>query len=319
MSYTVGILYPGSMGTSLIAYLLSSHSPPLKAYTNLSSRSARTRSLCSGLVDQGSLIDLSDDAEILKKCDVVLSVLVNEQALPTAQKFGAIAKEIGAEKVRTKYFVDLNAIAPSTAEEAERCFADTSIAFVDGGIIGGPATVPEKAEGKEGSCPLLVISGEKAKEVELLLSGFGESIEVVGDRNGQASATKLAFACMSKGFLAIGVNAALLASKYDVLPSLSSALSSHAPSSLSRISNGFPNSLAKAFRWHGEMDEISKAFSDAGLAGGGRMFEGMAETYRFVSKTEVGQESVEEAKERKRKWEEVVDILARDLKKLGGT
>ena len=48
----------------------------------------------------------------------------------------------------------------------------------------------------------------------------------------------------------------------------------------------------KAYRWVGEMEEISKTFADEGFDP--RLFLGAAETYRWVSEeTELGKEIVE--------------------------
>jgi hypothetical protein len=48
----------------------------------------------------------------------------------------------------------------------------------------------------------------------------------------------------------------------------------------------------KAYRWVGEMEEISKTFEDEGFDP--RLFLGAAETYRWISEdTELGKEIVE--------------------------
>jgi len=48
----------------------------------------------------------------------------------------------------------------------------------------------------------------------------------------------------------------------------------------------------KAYRWVGEMEEISKTFAAEGFDA--RIFQGAAETYRWISEnTELGKEIVE--------------------------
>jgi hypothetical protein len=52
----------------------------------------------------------------------------------------------------------------------------------------------------------------------------------------------------------------------------------------------------KAGRWVGEMEEIAKTYESIGLSP--KLFEGAAETYRFVSEqTPLGKEIIEERKQ----------------------
>lgn len=66
------------------------------------------------------------------------------------------------------------------------------------------------------------------------------------------------------------------------------------------------------------MEEISTAYAEVGLTGGAETFAGVAKTYSFVAANkEVGQESIEEALKQGRTYKQVVEALARDLKRSG--
>jgi Domain of unknown function (DUF1932) len=68
----------------------------------------------------------------------------------------------------------------------------------------------------------------------------------------------------------------------------------------------------KAYRWVGEMEEISETFKDEGFDP--RIFLGAAETYRFISEdTELGKENVEH-RERGKDVEDVCRWIVKGLR-----
>jgi 3-hydroxyisobutyrate dehydrogenase-like beta-hydroxyacid dehydrogenase len=175
------------MGSSLLSCLARSPHPPRRIYCNLSGRSERTKKLSSTLIESGILIDVGSDEKLLE-ADLIISVLINDQAKQVAKKISDLSKSFLG--LKTKFFVDLNALAPGTSIEIASYFEESSIAFVDGGIIGGPAN--------ENYTPYIPISGPTAQQVKEILLGFGDSLEVVGDKVGQASAMKVSFASITK-------------------------------------------------------------------------------------------------------------------------
>jgi L-threonate 2-dehydrogenase len=69
----------------------------------------------------------------------------------------------------------------------------------------------------------------------------------------------------------------------------------------------------KAYRWVGEMEEISKTFADEGFDP--RLFLGAAETYRFVTEgTELGKE-IPEHREKGKDIEDVCHWLVEGLQR----
>ncbi|ORY69130.1 6-phosphogluconate dehydrogenase [Leucosporidium creatinivorum] len=302
---SIAILASGQMGSSFAA-LLRTHSPSIRLITNLEGRSPRTVSLAR----EAGIEDVGSNEAVLKHSDLIFSILVPSQAVALGQSIASSAAELPPSSIRTKFYIDLNAIAPSTTQSISKLFAATSIAFVDGGVIGGPATPT--------TSPLIAISGPQAAELNESLSPFFSGrTKVVGSTDaGQASALKLSYASLSKGLTALATNASVFASEHGVLDVLVEELGASNPGALKVVQNSVPRATAKAFRWVGEMQEISTAFAEVGLAGGAKAFAGIAETYEFVAANdEVGKESIEEALEKGRSHGEVVAALAKDLKR----
>ncbi|KAM0750040.1 6-phosphogluconate dehydrogenase C-terminal domain-like protein [Meredithblackwellia eburnea MCA 4105] len=304
---TIAILTPGQMGSSF-ARLFLSHPPALRprVVTNLHSRSSRTKDLAR----ESGIEDLGSDERVLNEADIVLSVLVPDKALELAQ---SLAKAASSSSVKLKYFVELNAISPTTLEKISSTLTSSipTLAVIDGGIIGGPANPTTQ------TAPLIVLSGPATPLSSLdkiLAPLFLNRTKVVGDKLGQASALKLTYASLSKGATALVVNAAVLAEKYGVADSLKEELARTNPHMRKVMEKNLPRDVAKAFRWVGEMDEIGQTYRQAGLEGGGRMFEGAAKTYEFVAANdEVGKESVEQNIRKGWGEKETVEALLRGL------
>ncbi|KAL8276860.1 hypothetical protein RQP46_010688 [Phenoliferia psychrophenolica] len=304
MTYCVAILATGQMGASFGSSLL--RPAGVRIVTNLSGRSSRTRSLAH----EAGFEDLKTDAAILSEADIILSVLVPSQAVALAERLAA-ATTSSTLPVRTRFFADLNAIAPATARAVSAALATAlpSVQVVDGGIVGGPATRTQ--------APLVVLSGEGAEELHEIMGGwFLGRTKVVGKEVGQASAMKLGYAALSKGTIGLALNVAMLADQFGVSEALQEELGKSQPGML-KIMNGAPRSTAKAFRWVGEMEEISAALELTGLGtGGASIFKGMAESYAFIAANEeLGSEPIEAALEKNRSIGQVVEILAKGLKK----
>jgi L-threonate 2-dehydrogenase len=234
---SIAILAPGQMGNSFAA-LFRTQSPSIRLITNLQGRSPRTVSLArdAGIEDVGS------HEEILRQADLILSILVPSQAAALGQGIATSAAAISPSLLRTKFYIDLNAVAPSTTQSISKLFASTPIAFIDGGVIGGPATAT--------TSPLIALSGPRAAELDESLSPlFGGRTKVVGDTDsGQASALKLSYASLSKGLTALATNASVLASEHGVLSALVEELGTSNPGALKVVQNNVPWATAKVSR-----------------------------------------------------------------------
>ncbi|GAA5890092.1 hypothetical protein JCM6882_009224 [Rhodosporidiobolus microsporus] len=280
---TIAVVAPGQMGASL-ALCIKQANPSIRLVTDASNRSSRTRQLAEqhGYEDLGSL-----DA-VLSTAEVALSVLVPDKALEFAQQVAEQARIVHDEgRLKTRFFADLNAVAPSTVQRAAAAFEGLPISFVDGSILGGPA--------KKDFSPPIALSGPRAEELNAFLHPlFLGRTKVVSDQIGGASALKMSFAALTKGLTGLAVNAALLAEKNGVTDALQEQLGEERPYILSVLQKMVPAATAKAFRWAGEMEEISAAYSDAGLPAAAQIYEGLAGTQNLIAKSKLGEEAIED-------------------------
>ncbi|TFY74566.1 hypothetical protein EWM64_g9445, partial [Hericium alpestre] len=156
------------------------------------------------------------------------------------------------------------------------------IHFVDAGIIGGPP--------KDTYNPTFYAAAD-AQDVTALdsfeaLSAHGLKISTLrGDQAGvgDASALKMSYAGITKGLTGL-FTTMILGHRARVVPATSAALlrELHAsqPVLLQRLGRAIPDMLPKAYRWVGEMHEISE-FVGGPLAD---VHKGMAAVYERVDR-----------------------------------
>ena len=244
----VGLVHPGSMGSAVGA--CAAATPGVAAvYWASAGRSAASieRASADGLRDAGTL------QELAQQCDVIISVCPPDKALATAA-------DVMAAGFRGLY-VDANAIAPATARDmAEQCLAAGARGFVDGGITGGPPRSPS-------SGTKLFLSGDAALVAEVVAcyeGSFLSAVPVARAEVGAASAVKACFAAWTKGQTALLQNIVSLSVAEGVQPDLFELWQdSMGDDHVERALNGIKGSAGKAWRWVGEMEELSKSFVDA--------------------------------------------------------
>jgi 3-hydroxyisobutyrate dehydrogenase-like beta-hydroxyacid dehydrogenase len=201
-------------------------------------RSAATaeRARAAGLRDAGTV------AELLARCDVVLSICPPHAALAVAEEcagFGGL-------------YVDANAIAPATAARV----AGTVARYVDGGIIGAP------------SAPRLYLSGAGAEDVAERFAGTAVEARVLAGPPFAASALKMAYAAWTKGSAALLLTALEAARRLGVEAALIAEWEHSQPDLAARAARARESAAAKGWRWVGEMEEIARTFAAAGLPDG---------------------------------------------------
>ena len=286
---TVAIQSPGDMGHGIGRVLAEGG---YRAVSALDGRSERTRTLAksAGIEDIGPLSALLDQA------DVVLSIMRPDRALGFVEELASLAPNHVGKPV----IVDLNAVAPATGRAAADAAEAVGLSFVDGGIIGGPPRPGSK------KTPRLYISGPRAAEL-VVLNEAGLDFRVLGDGIGGASAIKMCYAALTKGLTAIGIHSMVTARLEGVDEALMAELAFSQKELLGHLERGLPDMCPKAYRWIGEMEEISKTHSDGGLPA--EMFIGAAKIYSQVEASPLGAEVVEDRKLGKTA-EEVARILA---------
>jgi 3-hydroxyisobutyrate dehydrogenase-like beta-hydroxyacid dehydrogenase len=237
----IAILHPGQMG---ITVALSARNSGNEVYWASEGRSAATnaRAGAAGLTDAGTL------EKLCEICSVIVSVCPPENAEQVAGQVG----ECGYRGL----YVDANAISP----ERVRCIAQRLQAagahFVDGGIIGPPAT--------ERNRTWLYLSGNRAAEVAACFSAGPIEVEVLDGGIGRASALKMCFAAYSKGSIALACAVLAAAEQLGVFEELQRQWARNGPS-LPDLEREISRAAPKAWRFTSEMAEIAATFASAGV------------------------------------------------------
>ena len=188
---TIGVLYPGEMGSSLAKLLTDSGFPVL---TTTENRSPRTRELCR----EAGLHAVPTLDELLERSDILLSLVAPSAALSVAGEVAARARA----SARRWLYVDANSISPATVAEIGDVVAAGGMDFVDASIFGLASQLRQRGR--------LFLSGARAAEIANLCETFLR-VKVVGALPGQASALKMIVAGMPKGMCALFLETMLLA------------------------------------------------------------------------------------------------------------
>jgi 3-hydroxyisobutyrate dehydrogenase-like beta-hydroxyacid dehydrogenase len=150
---------------------------------------------------------------------------------------------------------------------------EAGVMFVDGGIIGEPAW--EKGR------TWLYLSGTEAERVAKCFSAGPLETSVIGDSMGKASALKMCYAAHTKGTTALLCAILAAAEELGVREELEVQWSREESDFAERVTERVRRVTAKAWRFAGEMDEISTTFRGAGVPG---EFHGAAgDIYRRIA------------------------------------
>jgi L-threonate 2-dehydrogenase len=236
MPPVVSVIAPGMMGSAVAKRLTQAGAQVL---TTLAGRSEATitRARHAGMQD-ASLQQLGE-------ADFILSIVPPGQALALAER---LAPALAAAS-RKPIYVDCNAVSPDTVLRIEHVVRETGTAFVDGGII-GPPPEPDSARTR------IYLSGPDAAKVAAL-EQFGLSMPVQPGPVGAASAMKMSYAGITKGFTALGAAMMLAASQAGTAEALVKEMAISQPALLKWLTTQTPRMYSKAYRWVAEMEEIA--------------------------------------------------------------
>src|SRR5260370_5828648 len=194
---TIGILYPGEMGSSFGKLLCEIG---FRVVTTVEGRSPRTHRLCH----EAGLSVLDSLGEVLARSNVVISLVSPGAAL-------AVARDVAAHlegSSRSLLYIDANSISPMTVARISEALCQVPVDFVDASIIGLASQLRQRGT--------LYLSGSRAKE----LSGQFEPImrvKVVGDMPGQASALRMIVSGITKGLSGLFIETMLFAQEMHLL------------------------------------------------------------------------------------------------------
>jgi 3-hydroxyisobutyrate dehydrogenase-like beta-hydroxyacid dehydrogenase len=202
-------------------------------------------------------------------CDFILSILPPGSALELAERLAPALRAAAKKPI----YVECNALDPASVLRIARVVEETGASFVDGGIIGGPPEPDSKNT-------RIYLSGPDAAKVKTL-EQYGLNMPLQPGPIGAASAMKMSYAGITKGFTALGCAMMLAASRAGTAEALKAELSSSQPALYGWLTRQMPRMYSKAYRWVAEMEEIA-AFVGEDPAGA-KFYQGAAELYQRIA------------------------------------
>jgi 3-hydroxyisobutyrate dehydrogenase-like beta-hydroxyacid dehydrogenase len=260
MNPTVAIVAQGAMGAGVGARLKERGLHVITSLAGRSEASAR-RAKAAGMV-------AATDQECAQ-ADFFLSICPPSDALSLAEKMAALI----APNNKKPIYVDCNAVSPPTKVRIGEVVTKAGAPFVDVGIIGTPP--------KEGYSPFLHASGSDAAKFGAL-NEFGIKVNVIDGPVGAASALKMSYAGITKGVTAVGSMMMLAATRAGVADKLRGELDRSHPAFVANFQRAVPDMFDKAYRFVGEMEEISD-FAGEGDPAARKLYEAMAEFYTRIA------------------------------------
>lgn len=217
-----------------IAKLLRAHGYPV--LTSLQNRSEATKTRASAL----DVHCLDTDKALVEASDVVLSIVPPEHAHKTATRIADAVKTAQRQRQGPLYLLDLNAISPKNARDTAAAVeaSGADVVFIDGGIIGGP---PREKDDKTWHCPSITVSGpHELKDLPNDGQRLAEILNMqhVGAEIGKASGLKMCFASMTKGLVAIAIQAFTTAQRLGVHDELTDHLKRYSPKTGDLVEGG---------------------------------------------------------------------------------
>jgi len=236
MKPIVAILAQGGMGAGIAKRLTENG---VEVRTSLAGRSAASarRAAEAGMVD-------ATEAQ-LAEADFFLSIVPPGDALDLVRR---LAPALTAAN-RKPVYVDCNAVNTATAAWVSDAVGATGAPFVDGGIIGGPPRPGDAG-------PRLYVAGPNASRVAALRD-FGLDIRVLDGPADAASALKMSYAGITKGFTALASVMLLASVRGGTSKELHAELADSQKALLGWLEGSIPRMYDKAYRWVAEMEEIS--------------------------------------------------------------
>ncbi len=255
---TIGLLHPGSMGVTVGEAAMARAGVVWASQGR--SAATRTRAGTAGFEDAETLGAVAGTA------DAILSVCPPHGAL-------ALAEAVAATGF-SGLFVDANAVSPATASLIAEAATAGGARFVDGGIVGPPATRPGTTR--------LYLSGPDAPEVAAVFEGSALEAVDLGSEVGAASALKMCYAGYTKGSAALLLALRAAARAHGVEAGLLAEWERSQPGLVKRSRRSAAAVAPKAWRFAGEMEEIAATLAAAGLPEG--FHEAAAEACRRLTR-----------------------------------
>jgi L-threonate 2-dehydrogenase len=267
----VAIVAPGNMGAGVGRRLAENRITVLTSLAGRSEESAkRAREAGMQPVEECALAE----------ADFLLSIIPPGDALGLAKRLAPVLTTANSKPV----YVDCNAVSPPTVLKIADEIAATGCPFVGAGIIGPPP--------KPGSTNTKIYASGPAARDFARLNDYGLIVRVLDGPMTAASALKMSYAGITKGFTALGTAMMLAATRGGSADALRAELAESRPDLLRYLSNQVPSMYSKAYRWVAELDEIASFVGDERaehemLAAAARLYERIADDLE-KDKNEIG-------------------------------
>jgi len=260
MTLTVAIIAPGNMGAGVGRRLTENK------VTVISSLAGRSAASVSRAREAGMT---AVDDRTLTEAEFLLSIVPPGDALALAKRLAPTLTSANSKPI----YVECNAVNPQTMRKIADVIGMTGCPFVGAAIIGPPP--------KPGSTNTKIYaSGPHAHDLAKL-NDCGLIVRVLDGALTAASALKMSYAGITKGFTALGAAMMLAATRGGSAEALKTELAESQPALLGYLSRQVPSMYGKAYRWVAELDEIA-AFvgqehdESAMLAAAARLYERIA-------------------------------------------
>ena len=241
---TVGILFPGEMGSTVGRLLLERGA---RVVTTLEGRSDRSRRLC---LDAGLEV-LDSLAAVVEASNVLVSVVTPAAATTVAER---VAAALPTRPGRTIY-VDLNAVSPTTMSMVASILDRPDVDVVDASIHGLASRLI--AHGT------IYLSGPAAPDVAALI-GTPPRTVLLGPEVGRASLMKMLIGGVNKGLVALLLELSEVALEYGVLDEFWGICRASYPGVMEPFERLLPTYPAHIERRGEEMAELELTESTAG-------------------------------------------------------
>ena len=249
---TIGLLYPGEMGTA-IGELLAAQGHTIVTTTKKRSATTRERGARAGFKEVDSIEGVFDRAAM------VWSFIHPGGALALAEECGrALARSSRAAGDRPIY-IDGNSIAPTTAGRIAQALESHDVDFVDASIHGDAGRLRERS--------VLYLSGALAKSVA---TPFADAmrIRILGQDPTAASRFKMTIAGVSKGASALLMEVASFAAQQGVLDAWLEDCRHFYPELMGTMETMLPTYARHAGRRSVELEDMVQTMHDAGVPPG---------------------------------------------------
>ena len=265
MKPVVAVIAAGAMGSAVAKKLTENG---VDVVTSLAGRSAAS----AARAKDAGMRPVTD--EEVAAADFALSIVPPGDALALAERLAPHLERANRKAV----YVDCNAVNPATVARIAPVIEATGAPFVDAGIVGPPP--------KPGNRTIFYASGVEAPRFATL-NDYGLEVRVLGATLGDASALKMSYAGITKGFTAISTAMMLAATRNGTAEALQKELAESQPQLTAWLTRQVPNMYAKAYRWVAEMEEIAGFVGEDEAAHA--MFEGTARLYERIAADEAGE------------------------------